>query len=356
MEQLHVETITTKWFRQEFQIYPWIKSRIFHKVIMGDEVLQRKDASVFRTQFRSLFYGFFSFFRKYDAWAFTNSSERILLNGKQFDKLMDPITNACKMRMLVVELQLFKQFKRKEVASKYVVSRAWIVFFEELYTRIFLRKVKISGEATIREVEEILQDKVDVKQIVRKYLAQYRVMKGVLWLLPRPKVIFLTVSYANFGYIRAWKEAGIRVVEMQHGLIGNGHYGYIYHKPFNTNQFPDSVLVFGARDQELIQNHSVFQSKILPVGRYLLDYFKKRQSLIKHRFALSWFRFKIHIGVKHFYSSFLRWIEWCPVDSIGSFNHGELRSQCTDNNSIFRRTWFSQGQMYMKQWVRRMRT
>ncbi|MFY7989900.1 MAG: hypothetical protein ACOVO3_04155 [Fluviicola sp.] len=276
VEQLPVETITTKRFRREFQIYPWIKSRIFHKVIMGSEVLQEKDSSVLRTQLRSLFYGFFSFFRKYDAWAFTNSSERVLLDGKQFDKLMDPITQAYPMRMLLVELQLFKQFKRKEVASKHVVSRAWIVFLEELYMRVFLRKVTFSGKPVLEEVEGILNDKVPVEPIIRKYLAQYRVMKGILWLLPKPKVVFLTVSYANFGYIRAWKEAGIHVVEMQHGLIGDGHYGYIYHKRFNPDQFPDSVLVFGERDQELFQSHSVFPARVMPVGRYMLDYFKEK--------------------------------------------------------------------------------
>ena len=276
IEQLPVETITTNRFRREFQIYPWIKSRIFHKVIMGSEVLQEKNTSVFRTQLRSLFYGFFSFFKKYDAWAFTNSSERVLLDGKQFDKLMDPITQAYPMRMLVVELQLFKQFKRKEVASKHVVSRAWIVFLEELYMRIFLRKVTFSGKPVLEEVEGILNDNVPVEPIIRKYLAQYRVMKGILWLLPKPKVVFLTVSYANFGYIRAWKEAGIHVVEMQHGLIGDGHYGYIYHKRFNPEQFPDSMLVFGERDQELFQSHSVFPARVLPVGRYMLDYFKEK--------------------------------------------------------------------------------
>ncbi len=276
VEKLPVEDIKVSRFGKDFEVYPWIKSRIFHKVMMGNEVLQEKTSSVFKEQLRSLFYGFFSFFKRYDAWAFTNSSERVLLEGKMLDKVMDPLAIARPIKLLVVELQLFKRFKRSEVTSKKVVSRAWIVFLEEFYMRIFLRKVNFQGEKILTEIETVLNEKVETSSIIRKYLAQYRVMKFLLWLLPKPKVIFHTVSYANFGYIRAWKEAGIRVVEMQHGLIGDGHYGYVYHKALNENQFPDDILVFGEQDQQFFEKQTVIPIKrSVPVGRYILDYYKR---------------------------------------------------------------------------------
>lgn len=276
VEALPVEEITVRKFGRKFQVYPWIKSRIFHKVIMGNEVLQEKTSSVLKDQLRSLFYGFFSFFRKYDAWAFTTSSERVLLDGKYMDKVMDPLTIAKPIRLLVVELQLFKKYKRSEVASKKVVSRAWIIFLEEIYMRLFLRKITVEGREVLSEIEEELGNKVEVNSIIRKYLAQYRVMKFLLWLLPKPKVVFLTVSYANFGYIKAWKEAGIRVVEMQHGLIGDGHYGYVYHKIIDAEQFPDEILVFGEQDQEFFATQTVIPIKrAIPVGRYILDHYKR---------------------------------------------------------------------------------
>jgi len=276
VENLHIEEIKVQRFGKSFEVYPWIKSRIFHKVMMGNEVLQEKTSSVFKEQIRSLFYGFFSFFRKYDAWAFTNSSERVLLDGKYLDKVMDPLTIARPIKLLVVELQLFKRYKRSEVTSKKVVSRAWIVFLEEFYMRLFLRKITVEGQTVIAEMEKCLNTSVEVNSIARKYLAQYRIMKFLLWLLPKPKVVFHTVSYANFGYIRAWKEAGIRVVEMQHGLIGDGHYGYVYHKALNENQFPDDILVFGEQDKKFFEEQTRIPiKKAIPVGRYILDYYKR---------------------------------------------------------------------------------
>lgn len=276
IENLPVEEIKVKRFGKEFEVYPWIKSRIFHKVMMGIEVLQEKNSSVFLAQVRSLFYGFFSFFKRYDAWAFTNSSERVLLEGKYLDKVMDPLTIARPIKLLVVELQLFNHFKRSKVASKRVVSKAWIVFLEEFYMRLFLRKVPLQGEKVLSEMETILNDKVNIDIVIRKYLAQYRIMKFMLWLLPNPKLVFQTVSYGNFGYIRAWKEAGIRVVEMQHGLIGDGHHGYVYHKSFNENQFPDDILVFGEQDKQFFETQTIIPIKrAIPVGRYMLNYYKQ---------------------------------------------------------------------------------
>jgi len=277
VENLPVEEIKVSRFGKDFEVYPWIKSRIFHKVMMGNEVLQEKTSSVFLEQLRSLLYGFFSFFRKYDAWAFSHANERVLIEGKQFDKLVDSMTTARPMKLLAIELQLKKRHRKRDVSSKYIVSRAWFIFLEEVYIRLFLRKVKFEGHDVLSQMEGVLDEKVDVNPIIRKYLAQYRVMKFLLWLLPKPKVIFQTVSYANFGYIRAWKEAGIRVVEIQHGLIGDGHYGYVYHKQLNKNQFPDDILVFGENDQLFFQQKTVIPiQRAIPVGRYILDYYKRK--------------------------------------------------------------------------------
>lgn len=276
VESLPVEEMTVKRFGKTFLIYPWIKSRIFHKVMMGKDVLQEKTSGVMLQQLRTLGYGFFNFFRRYEAWAFTSSSERVLLNGKYTDKLFDYIGNETGLKLLVIELQLFKRFKRKDVASKHVVSRAWLVFFEELYARLFLRKIALDGETVLQEIEQVLGTSVDAKSIARKYLAQYRMMRFFLAVLPKPKVVFLTVSYANFGYIQAWKEAGIKVVELQHGLIGDGHYGYTYHTTFTAEQFPDEILVFGETDHQFFEKQTLNPiASVKAVGTYIVDCFRE---------------------------------------------------------------------------------
>lgn len=277
VESLPVEQLSVQRFGKTFQVYPWIKARLFTKVMMGTEVLKEKDRETLFQQLRSLGYGFFSFFRKYDAWVLTSSSERIFLNGTYTDKLFDYIGNETGLKTLIIELQLFKKFHRQEVASKHVVSRAWLIFLEELYARLFLRSVNVQGEELLQEVESVMGVSVDTKAIVRKYLAQYRVMRFLVKILPKPKVVFLSVSYANYGYIRAWKEAGIKVVEMQHGLIGDGHSGYTYHAAFAADQFPDEIIVFGETDRLFFeQQTSIPIPSVKALGTYVIDYFRER--------------------------------------------------------------------------------
>jgi hypothetical protein len=280
IENLEIENIIVRKYNRNFQIYPWIKSRIFHKVIMGNEVLQEKNKSVFWSQFKSLSYGFFNLFKRYDVWVFTNSSERVLVDNKYWDKSFDFLAKESNLKWLTVELCLFKKYKRKSVASKHVISRSIFIFVEEFYTLLFLRrKPVIEGRKVLDQVQQKLQTTVDTDGIIKKYLAQYRVMKFFLRILPKPKFIFLTVSYANFGYIQAWKEAGIKVIEMQHGLIGEEHYGYFYGKKLNSIQFPDEICVFGDADVRFFQEFTKMPvQKATPLGRSIIDYFKIKAS------------------------------------------------------------------------------
>ncbi len=274
IENLEVERIVVRKFNRSFQIYPWIKSRIFHKVIMGSEVLQEKNKTVFWSQFKSLTYGFFNLFRRYDVWVFTNSSERVLVDEKYWDKSFDFIANDSKLKWLFVELRLFKKYKRKSIASKRVISRSIFIFVEEFYI-LFLRKPVIEGREVLNQIEEKLQTSVESDGIIKKYLAQYRVMKFFLRILPKPKFVFLTVSYANFGYIQAWKEAGIKVVEMQHGIIGEEHYGYFYSAELDGKQFPDDICVFGEADKRFFETSTKIPiNRAVPIGRSIINHFK----------------------------------------------------------------------------------
>lgn len=276
---LEVENLRIQKFGKSFQIYPWLKGRLFHKYMMGTDVLMQKSKSVLFSQITSLFYGWWNIFRKYNTWVFTNSSERTLVEGKYYDKLFDYIGNNSKKKTLLIELRLFNKFPKKQVASKYVISKSLFILIEEVYARFLIGKIKIENEFLIPELEKKLECSVSVKEITRKYLAQYRIMQFWLKILPKPKVVYLTVSYSNFGYIRAFKEKGIKVIEMQHGLIGLGHYAYYYRKNFEAIQFPDEIGVFGNREVAFFENETVFPiKKATALGRYILDFYNNKST------------------------------------------------------------------------------
>jgi hypothetical protein len=53
----NVQSITTSKFNKTFEIYPWIKAKVFHKMVLGKESLASKSTKSLLGQFKSLFYG-----------------------------------------------------------------------------------------------------------------------------------------------------------------------------------------------------------------------------------------------------------------------------------------------------------
>ncbi len=289
-----VESILVKHKNNTFQSYPWLKSKSLYKFIIGEESLAQKSGNVLLRQVLSLFYGCWNWFRKYDIWAFTNSVERIEIEGKYFDKLFDGFQSIPNTKTLIIELQLFSKFKQKHIASKYAVSKALFLLSEEIYGRLFLRKFKIENQELIAEIETLLKVKIDTNGTIRKYLAQYYMMHFWLKILPNPKAVFLSVSYSHFGYILAFKEKGIRVIEMQHGVISKGHHAYFYTKKMEQNQFPDAALVWGENEQNFLTSETEFPCpQIIPIGRSVIDLFAQK---IKNSTSITSFTVSLQDG------------------------------------------------------------
>tara|TARA_B100001287_G_scaffold267435_1_gene262549 strand:+ start:10490 stop:11884 length:1395 start_codon:yes stop_codon:yes gene_type:complete len=290
--KFNVNRIKIHKYNLEFEVYPWIKAKLFHKLVTGKESLASRSLTSLFKQFKSILYGTWNLFlRKYDIWAFTNSVERIEINGTFTDKLFDPIASYHKGKVLIIEFQYFKTFSLHKIASQYAASKALFLISEEIYKRIFLgKKIKISNRKLITEIENELGCNIDVDAIVKKNIAQYKMMKFWLKILPHPKSIFLSVSYNHFGYIRAFKEVGIPVVEFQHGVISENHQAYNYKVSLSPNQFPDALAVFGSYEKEYLLKHSLLSiHDVFVIGRSITENYLNttRDSMAVERICVS---------------------------------------------------------------------
>ena len=139
---IDVRKIKVKRFGKTFEIYPWLKGRLFHKMITGHETFQKKDLSLYLKQLLSLFYGCWNIFGRYDIWVFTTSMERRLVDGKYVDKLFDYIGNELGYKTLVFELRVFQYIPYRKIASRKAISRSVLMLMETLYAKLFLRKIE----------------------------------------------------------------------------------------------------------------------------------------------------------------------------------------------------------------------
>lgn len=277
--RIDVKRIKVRRFGKEFEIYPWLKGRIFHKLVTGHEAFQKRNFSLYIKQVFSLFYGLWNLFGKYDIWVFTTSMERRYVDGKYIDKLFDYIGNELGYKTLIFELRVYQYIPYRKIASKKAVSRSVIMLVETIYAKLFLRNIQIEGSDHLKELLNTVEGGIDHPWAIRKYLAQYKVMKTMLKWFPNPKLVLLSVSYTNLGYIRAFKEAGIKVVEMQHGVITKNHQAYNYAVEFDPIQFPDVLWTSGECQQTVFDHENEFPTKVIrPVGSYIIDHYRHSHS------------------------------------------------------------------------------
>lgn len=276
---IDVRKIKVKRFGKSFEIYPWLKGRLFHKMITGHETFQKKDLRLYVKQLLSLFYGCWNLFGRYDMWIFTTSMERRLIEGKYVDKLFDYIGNELGYKALIFELRVFQYIPYRKVASRKAISRSVLMLMETVYAKLFLRKVELEGLEELNELLKTVEGGVDHPWLIRKYLAQYRIMKMLLKRFPNPNLVMMSVAYTNFGYIQAFKEKGIKVIEMQHGVITDNHHAYFYAAEMDGIQFPDVIVTNGECQEQVFSGENKFPVKeVIPVGSYIIDHYKHRNA------------------------------------------------------------------------------
>ncbi len=218
-------------------------------------------------RFFYLFYGVLNYFRRYDFIAFTNASERRLLNAKLYDKL-DFLPSEYKM--LCFEQPIPGHYPRKNIPTRYIVSRLSVHGFVWLISKLVSGKIEPENQwLSFIEKEKI---EINVPMILKRFYAQYLVGK-LLFFLYKPKVFFVIPSFTNMGFVRAFREKGCRVVELQHGVINDVHIAYNYRNNLDTLSFPDYLFSYGQDEKKVFENnYFIPEEKVLPTGHFYLDW------------------------------------------------------------------------------------
>lgn len=220
----------------------------------------------YSNKLKNIFYGFRNWFRRYDYICFSDSSQRKLIEDSYKDKKMDDIIGKMKTNSLLIELPNPKHYKN--TYTKYIVSQYTLDLIVFLYKN-FLQKNNIEDKEidTIFRQEEI---NIDYKNIIHHIEAE-KVIYKLLFSIYKPKAIFISCAYCSFGAVKAAKDLGIDVIELQHGVITNAHYGYVSNIKVDKSYLPNELLSFGFNEKNM---QNLLIKTVLPIGSYYLDYLK----------------------------------------------------------------------------------
>lgn len=216
---------------------------------------------------KNIFYGLQNWFRKYDYICFSDSSERRLIDGIYKDKIMDDIIDRLSSKSLLIELP--NQDHYKNVYTKYITSQS------PLDLIIFILKKLFSFTAFSNENINNFLRKEDIEFDYRKIISLVKIetkLYKLLFFIYKPKAIFINCAYCRFGVVKAAKDLGIKVIEVQHGVITNVHFGYISTIRLNNSFLPKKLLSFGENEYKI---KNLLIKKVIPIGSYYLEYLSK---------------------------------------------------------------------------------
>jgi hypothetical protein len=107
-----------------------------------------------------------------------------------------------------------------------------------------------------------------IDEIVKKILINERYKKRIFKKFLKnvnPEIAVVVTSYANNTRIKACKELGVPVIELQHGIINKYHLSYNFPDNKKMYTFPDYILTFGEYWCDCA-NYPIDYDKIRPVG------------------------------------------------------------------------------------------
>ncbi len=234
---------------------------------------------------RNVFYGLHELFLSPKSiWIITSSVNKRKLNGKYIDVFTEFVIREYNNDTLVWEMPVFTHKKKKDLTAKHIISTSSLLLVEQIVKLFFVRKKEIEETTDYLHefIEKDILEKIPLSHSVTKIYLQYKVMRVLLKILKPPKAVFIVASYTNYGYIKALKEKGVKVVEIQHGIINKHHYGYNLFLKYPNSYFPDYLLTFGKNEISVFQdNENQWGRKltrIVPVGNFMIDYYLKNFS------------------------------------------------------------------------------
>lgn len=145
--------------------------------------------------------------------------------------------------------------------------------------KIGLRRPSLPDDVIshLRKAEAAISDRFDANvNLVAKVRKALHIRNTDLPLYTRlldridPSVVVIVISYGNETVIEACKQADVPVVELQHGVIYDHHYGYSYPENETKSTFPDYLLTFGEFWNRNVR-FPISDDHVIPVGYPYLE-------------------------------------------------------------------------------------
>lgn len=215
---------------------------------------------------KSMFYGFKYWFKNYEYLFFSDSGQRVFIEGKYYDKLMDYIIEKIgNEKVLMIEKPNTQHYSFSQIDKKYIVSRTIIDFISRIVRLMDFNKNNLSNLNKLLELNNI---DFKYESTIKLFNAKYFIYK-ILLKLYKPKKVFIVCHYCLMPLVKACNDLNIIIIEVQHGIINKEHFGYVSHIKLNKDYKVHYLLSFGKNETQI---KDIIISNVVPVGSFYLEY------------------------------------------------------------------------------------
>ena len=240
----------------------------------GRKLRGRNQISLLRG-LRLFFFGFMNWFKSYEYIVLNDSINRKFIDGQYVSKDFDHLHKVLKHRLLFMETTKGFFEPRALVKTKHIVSGMMVIFFSRLLSFFVYLD---SSWVNISYFEKLKEFNFNFKKNLKIHIVKRAIFK-LIFRIYKPKAIFVNCYYSNIPAIQAAKSLSIKVIEIQHGEIGENHTGYILSKYFPRGLLPDNMLLYGQEDkQNLLKNKKYLSNELYVVGSNFIDLYKNKRS------------------------------------------------------------------------------
>ncbi|ENH98103.1 sialyltransferase [Gracilibacillus halophilus YIM-C55.5] len=215
---------------------------------------------------------------------------KVRVDNKYIDIYTDPIIKKLSSdKYEVIEEDYLKKHwtSRKDSFRNYNDFYFFYTFKDRMLLRVKFTEEEIFKITKLQKIinnhfsvnlDLFNQSKKAIKEFKLKYRYHYNLLK-----IRKPKEIFLVVSYTRQGLVKAAKDLGILVNEIQHGIISPYHLGYNYPGSKNQEYFPDVLYLFGEYWKEA-SNFPIKKDRLKVLGfPFLYNNIIKKKKLMEHK-------------------------------------------------------------------------
>jgi hypothetical protein len=264
-------------------LWPFLRPYVIDAILIkeGDQSSEttKIDFKIFFLLVKSFFYGLPNLFKNHTYLVFSMAERRKKINGVYHDRVAQGISELFPEETLFIENPLYDgHYSIKELPTQRIMSQSPLLILSYLIGRGLFRIHNIAGLNVYKELLMAYGIELDIKVLTARFLGQYYFTKFLLKFY-KPKKVFFVNLQNLLGCVKAFKERGILVYELQHGIINHEHPSYNYFIDFKQEFSPDILTTFSEREKKLFKGENFFlnQEQAIPLGYYFLSLYKNKE-------------------------------------------------------------------------------